>query len=157
MLLKLLVVVVLLLSPCIIIKVGGLMPCWMHSHSYIKLGAWCSVEYIKLGAWCFDECLIIHTTLRAYTLISWGLDALIGYHMHSALSSWCCCRCIVVDVKFSVLSSCCQVVEIINEFLLRNYVKHKHCLMVVVYVVKFSTSLIVHYSCSWWFAVVLCW
>jgi hypothetical protein len=27
-----------LLSPCIVIKVGGLMPCSMHSHSYIKLG-----------------------------------------------------------------------------------------------------------------------
>jgi len=36
-----------------------------------------------------------------------------------------------------VLSSCCQVVEIINELILRNYVKHSRSLIIVVYVVKF--------------------
>jgi len=86
----------LLLSPRIIIhiKLGGLMPCWMYSlmpcwmldHSYHVESlcpiSWESMLY-KLGAWCPD----------------W-------YHMHSALSSWCCCRwCWVVGVVV-VLSSC---------------------------------------------------
>jgi len=35
----------------------------------------------------------------------------------SLMSSCRCCRCIVADVEVSVLSSCCQVVEIINELL----------------------------------------
>ena len=59
-------------------KVGGLMPCWMLDHSY-HVESLCSISWesmlYKLGAWCPD----------------W-------YHMHSALLSWCCCRCIVVDV-----------------------------------------------------------
>jgi len=111
----------LLLSPRIIIhiKLGGLMPCWMYKHSY-KVGG-------LMPCWMLDHSYHVESLCSIswesmlYKSRAWCPD---WYHMHSALSSWCCCRCIVVDVELSVLSSCCQVVEIINELLLRNYVKH---------------------------------
>jgi hypothetical protein len=56
--------------------------------------------------------------------ISWGLDALIG------TTCILCCQvdevvvAFVVEVELSMLLPCSQVVNIINELLLKNYVKH---------------------------------
>ena len=48
--------------------------------------------------------------------ISWGLDALIG--------TTCIIRCQVDVVVVDVGLSCGQVVNIINELIMSNYVKH---------------------------------
>ena len=124
------------------------MPCELL---LIKLRAWCPVSVFMLytlRAWCPVSFCSLSWGLDALWVylcsIRWGLDALVGTTCILHLSSWCCCRCIVVDVELSVLSlmsscrcyRCCRVVvavklSFINELLMKKYVKYQYYLLLL--------------------------
>ena len=92
-----------LLSPCILIKVGGLCPVNVNHSKHVDLRAYAlhvdlgvDVPHVALRA------IALHVELRACALTRWFVP-----HAY-CIVKLLLCRCIVVNVELSSLLSCCR-------------------------------------------------